>query len=688
MSLLPIWKEETAGVLVSPPSDPIWVWAEKNLRFTATQSKQFHGRAWSLEHVPHTRIVFDFLRDPNARELHIEKSSAAAFSTAILVGICWYLRYRPCRVMYALNNEKEMRKVSKAILQPFLRQVFGDVVIDDKRQGALFIQLPRGALVEMGSPTEGFFANKQASIIVLDEYDIWPDVLEGGNTDPLSAARGRFKGSESFAKLFTLTAPQRKFDITRPEHWQPGTKQDRAYLSGNRQEFRIKCPRCGEAFAPCRATLHFEHLRLPADPDETEEGAARELPPYDMQRVRREAALRCPGCAHLVHEGRGPDDKAALVRAGSWVPTCFENPPDRWSARYNDTCALIGNSHLGTLAAELIDARGRSRHEHVQVLRARFAEPESDEDAIDLSLDHARRHCGTHERGMCPIVPWRIALVVDCQKGKDEKQPLLFKWMRAAFEENGAMYVIDYGATLSQQELRHTYERAIRYCGPDLPVPAKADGTPGEARTEPVLFYCTNAVIDSGYRSGANQQMEESFEVWVYPLCIAWGYRADGRWVQTAGGWVYTGSWHLIPFKGRSSEQMQGQALDTTRTTAAHPTLGQCEIPLHFFNDRWWKTELYHGILAADPGNPLDPRLKRYPRIYLPVPTDDLDEQFLAEITAERLMDRHKKFRNQVKLVKEWGVPSKRKNDYGDCLKMARVLWALLAKTIKAMPAP
>jgi phage terminase large subunit GpA-like protein len=223
-TLLPVLR----NAYMPPPPDPIWVWAERTLRLTATQNADHAGQPWALARTPHVKMIFEFLADPTARELHIMKSSAAAFSTAILVGICWYVRYKPCRVLYCLNNAHEMRKVSRAILQPFLRQVFGQEVIDDPDQSNLFLELPNGSIIEMGSPTEGFFANKQASIVVLDEYDLYPDQLEGGVTDPLSAARGRFKASTRFAKLFTLTAPQRAFDPTRKETVQPGTTSNRS----------------------------------------------------------------------------------------------------------------------------------------------------------------------------------------------------------------------------------------------------------------------------------------------------------------------------------------------------------------------------------------------------------------------------------------------------------------------------
>lgn len=676
-TLLPVLR----SVYMPPPADPIWVWAEKTLRLASSQNAEHAGQPWRIERVPHTRLVFDFFADPTARELHIMKSSAAAFSTALLVGICWFLRYKPMRVLYCINSMAEVRKVSRAIFQPFLRQIFGEAVVDDPDQSALFFELPNGSIIEFGSPTEGFFANKQAQIVILDEFDLFPDQLEGGVSEPLAAARGRFKSSERFAKLVTLTAPQRAFDAARRDSFQPGTKQHRAFLSGNQMEFRIPCPHCQMEWAPKREHMHFEHLRVTVPQEELPlEGVPAKEAGYDMPRIQREAALLCPFCQGQILEGSGPAGKAAAVRRGKWVATRLDAPPDRWSATYNDTCALLGNSRLGTLAAEMIDAKSRGRMDLVQVCRARFAEPESDEDVVDLSADHVRRHCGGYRRGTCPVVPWFIALIIDCQKGPSEAQPILFKWVLVAYQDDGTGYVVDYGQTASPAELRLRYESPVPYSGA-VPVQLPVQNSDTK-ETGPVNFFCQRAVIDSGYRAGADADQEESFEHHVYPLCIAWGWRADGHWKQSpAGVALYTGTWHLVPMKGRSRSQIRDEAHQFSSTTVPHPQIGQIELPLHLFNDWWFKSELYQGSLAADPRNPADPRWRRYPRIHLPMPEDDLDEQFLSEISAERLGDKPKKVRGRVMMIRDWIVPSKRKNDFGDCLKMGRVLWSLMAKT-------
>ncbi len=652
-----------------PPDEPIWQWAEKNLRLVSSQNAEHAGQPWSLSRAPHTRLIFDFLADPVARELHIMKSSASMFTTALFVALAWLARYKPCRVLYCINNIAEVGKVSHSILQPFLRQVFGDQVFDDRSQSRDFLRLPTGAIFELGSPTEGFFANKQASVVILDEFDIFPDSLEGGATEPLSAARGRFKASTRFAKLITLCAPQRQFDIVRKDISQPGTKQHRAYLSGDQREYRIPCPHCDAEFAPGRTTLHFEHLRLPEA--ESVEGELMRETPYDMARVLRETALQCPACNGLIHEGWGPKDKAALVRRGRWVPTNLTAPPDRWSAWYNDTCALMGNSELGKLAAELIDARSKGRHDLIQVCRARFGEPQSEIDTVDLSADHVRRHCASHRRGVCPVLPWFIGLSIDCQKGPSETHPLLFKWVKAGIMDNGEIHVIDYGQTASPQELRLVYEQGIPYSGPPIP------GSDGK----PVMLYCQRAIIDSGYRAGADAATEEDLGHHIYPLCVSWGFRDDGRWLRKETGYNYTGTWHLVPMKGRGRDQIRGEATQFSTVTVPHPQFGQIELPLHLFNDPWFKSELYHGTLAADPTTPLDPRLRRYPRIYLPSPEDEIDEQFLNEISSEKLMERPKRVRGQIRMGREWGVPSHRKNDFGDCVKMLRVLWSLMSRS-------
>lgn len=70
--------------------------------------------------------------------------------------------------------------------------------------------------------------------------------------------------------------------------------------------------------------------------------------------------------------------------------------------------------------------------------------------------------------------------------------------------------------------------------------------------------------------------------------------------------------------------------------------------------------------------------------MFLPLASDDLDEAFLGEVTAERYGELSKKVRGKYRLVRDWYVPSKLKNDWGDVLKMSRVVWTLISKATVA----
>src|SRR5690606_2060327 len=127
-------------------------------RLEANQSTDYAGQPYDIRNVPHARIIFDFLRDPFARELNLMKSSSAAISTSLIAALVWLTYHEPRNIIYLINNREEMRKLSKTVWQPFLRQVFGTLTVDDPDQMNLHLSV-NGIEIYLGSPTEGMMRN-------------------------------------------------------------------------------------------------------------------------------------------------------------------------------------------------------------------------------------------------------------------------------------------------------------------------------------------------------------------------------------------------------------------------------------------------------------------------------------------------------------------------------------------------
>ena len=104
---------------------PAEQWLYQNLRLEKNMTSEFAGEPYDIRNVPHARLIFDFLRDPVAEELNVMKSSAAAMSTAVIAAITYYFWLDPRNIIYLISNQDEARKLSKQVMQPFLRQVFG-----------------------------------------------------------------------------------------------------------------------------------------------------------------------------------------------------------------------------------------------------------------------------------------------------------------------------------------------------------------------------------------------------------------------------------------------------------------------------------------------------------------------------------------------------------------------------------
>lgn len=635
------------------PRPPILVeqWARERLVIERNMSVEYAGQPYDFLNVPHVRLIFDFLRDPIAEELNVMKSSAAAMSTACMVAIAFYLDTDPRNIMYLISNQDEARKLSKQVMQPFLRQVF-HAVVDQEDQANLHLHI-NGAELFFGSPTESMMRNKQVWLIIEDESDTMTDRLSGDGQDLDVAAKERTKNTRG-RKIIRLCTPLKKFNpALDPRVDQPGSRIHRHYLRGDQREWRVPCPRCAMMQPILREDLHHP----PADL------AGR----WDLDAIIEATYWKCPtvGCGEMVYDRSVA--KARMMRAGQWVPTQPAVSRRVWSAQHTDTCSIVGNASWGQIMSAVREAE-RDPVKLAAVLRSHFGQPEDATDAgADRTVAIIKKHCGAHRRGQCPIVPSVVAMAADVQKDAS-----YFPWMQAAADPFGNLHVIDCGEANSFDELTDIYRAPIPLIVHEEKRPKHPDGSPVNH------VYCTHGVIDSGHSAKedeANPQMES-----VYRFCAG-----------SFDPWQNRFLW--VPLKGAGGKQIK----DLTDDSSAKLNSG-VTIPLHRFQDSAFKRMLYH-IRLSDPDCP-HPQKSLYPfiRLFAENGADDgltsaeLEEgqRFIAfddlcqELTAERIMDGIKKVGRDRIPIRYWGVPHGRKNNLGDTLKMITVAIHLIMRTLAA----
>lgn len=635
-------------------------WCRANLTLTDGQTPEYGGEPLDFARVPHARLIIDFLNDPVAEELSIMKSSAAQFTTSTIGALMHRLKYDPCGILYLISDQAEAKKVAKKIWRPFLAQTFGAEIMGREDQANLHLQV-NGVDVYSGAPSESLMRNKQVGVIVEDESDTLDDELSGGGNDLEVAQKERTKNSLR-PKTIRLCTPLAEYDITRPKMKQPRARIHRNYLLGDQRKFWCPCPSCGMENELEEKDFHYQQCLMLDGSGE-----------YDLDRVQAETVWKCPLCAHVVYDSSA--EKKAMISAGRWVATARARSRRLWSAWHTDYISLIGSATWGKIASELERTRGTLQFAAVR--RAHLAEPEKTSQAINgRERDMILKHCSDYDRGTCPAVPWRVALVSDVQHDLEKEKEfggvhLRFPWMLAALamEPMGAVYVIDWGEARDFDDLFLRDQAGKIHGRFAQPIPLRVSPAmwqryyPGRA-VEPHV-YPSQGLIDSGFMARGIVHADEgdaSTES-VYGFCLRTFSRRDGRFL-------------FCPVKGRAGRQIDALTVESTREVRG------VNLPLYHYDDWAFKSDM-HVRLSSDPAKP-SVLARQRARIFLPRVRDvdeghPADNDLISHLCAERLVnvldvDKH----GRQALITKWHTTGR--NDWWDCLKWFLVYADILNK--------
>ena len=193
-----------------------------------------------------------------------------------------------------------------------------------------------------------------------------------------------------------------------------------------------------------------------------------------------------------------------------------------------------------------------------------------------------------------------------------------------AFDENGDLYIVDWGKTLALEE-------ADDLAASPIPRP---DGESFVQRT----------IIDEGGKGGTSYDVRK-FCLPRFPA--------------------------FFPSKGRGGLQVKNTI---AWSNSAIDRGGLDQIPVCHFDDDAFKRILYLDRIKKHDSE----KSAAYgiPRLWLP---KNIDEQFVRELCGEQLVKVLNKD-GKTDFVWEPSPP----NDYGDCVKMLYVLWNIIGAQIKS----
>ncbi len=369
-------------------------------------------------------------------------------------------------------------------------------------------------------------------------------------------------------------------------------------------------------FVPCPRCGHFQVLELEGLRYSHCRPAGGD---YDLQQVLSETFYRCESC----HERIDEHEKETMFLAGEVRPRNFREVIDPDGTRRQVPKWLPG--HMSFHISDLYSLHPSSTWGQLAV---EFILAQKDPRKLhDFNNGRLGKPLRQTISGVTPQHVLRLRGTY--QRGSlpivpavallaVDNQDGLQKYLKAAFMPNGDCYVVDWGKTLALEESEDVANQPIRTPAHDI--------------------ICQRVIVDEGGKDGTSY----SVRTFCFP-----------RFPR------------FFPAKGRGA----GQAKNTIVFSDSALSRGGLErIPVCHFDDPSFKSLLY-----------ID-RIKKFdhqkwqdygvPRLWLPV---DATEDLVAELTHEQL----------VRVIDANGVPdyvwkATPPNDWGDCLKMAYVLWNVI----------
>lgn len=583
------WREET--------SEPMPEWAARCIELPPEESIEHSGR-YDVSVTPWVGWVMDWIQHRRNKELIVRKSSQSGLTLGLLIAIAWLVVHRPTHVLMALDSVPEVRKLSKARLKPLLMKWCGEAAakleqVDEDNLSNLYLQL-RGMVVHLvGAFSAGPFANKSIGLVVLDELDLHPVGSNGGEASSLELARDRIKNVEQ-GMLVALS---------KPVLWEGPINQN--YLTGSRHRLFVPCPHCGGM-----QVLRWEQMRFSHCKDLAGE--------WDTARLLRETYYECEVelCKGKIEEHLHKRTMLLQMepRATNTGQDAHKPFPGRDSLHVSDLYSQFPSAAWGKLACEWVEAQGDYAKLR-KFLNSRLGEAQR-ERKTETEEKQIHALSGGYEHGCLPWQPARdaqgrpaIGMFVDCQQ--DVK-----KWVKIGFKADGEAALINYGQTLSFEDLLVEADSPVR-------IGLRwEDGGPEER-----VFL---GLIDEGYATGLVRDF-----------------------VLTAGG-------RFWPCKGRGGLQVRDVV--EPRSNCMHNGV---PLTVYHFSDDDFKRELYKGRIGEFPR--IKAGISPFKRLWLP---QYLEDGFVKELCAERMVQE----RVRGRLVTKWAEPTG-PNDFGDAVKMGLVWW-------------
>lgn len=580
-----------------PKKIPFGAWARKNIVLGSKESIDNPGK-YDPQVAIYAPRLFDEFAKLEWRTLAIMKSSQSGITLHALILIARTIADAATNILYVLDTRIKAGELSKNRLQPLLKSckaLSEEIQENEDEMNNYSYSFPTCTLGLRGAGTAGQVASDPIGLAIGDEVDKWTDQKVESHIWDLLV--NRIKRSE-MGKALGFSSPTVETG-----------KINKLFQSGSRHLYFISCPHC-----QAEQDLTWEGVRYSHNRDL--------IGKFDLRAVLENTFYECRKCKGRIDE----EHKPAALDSGKWKPTNYKKEtsggkfvdvpqwmPGEMSAHISDLYSLHPESTWGKLAVEWIRAQGDPIKLH-DFTNGRLGKPVR-QTVSSINERHILRLAGTYKKGTLPIIPAVAAMAVDNQGNHQ-------KYVRGAFDDNGDLYIVDWGKTLALEE-------ADDLAAKPIPRPD------GESLVQRVI-------IDEGGKGGTSYDVRK-FCLRRFPM--------------------------FFPAKGRGGIQVKNTV---AWSNSGIDRGGLDQIPVCHFDDDAFKRILY--IDRIQKFDAVKSKALGLPRIWLP---QNLDEEIIRELCGEQLI---KKLDSRGNPVFEW--ESRPPNDYGDCVKMLFVLGNIVAEQL------
>jgi phage terminase large subunit GpA-like protein len=415
---------QAADALLAPiDTRSVVEWCEDEVMLTERQT-QSPGH-FSTDLTPYLREPLECFGDVDVSDLVLVFGTQTGKTTMVQAGTAWRIVNKPQPVVWVMPTEGLARSFSETRWLPLFDDsatLTAQKPADRHRFKNLEQHFSRCSVVFIGSNSPANLSSRPAGLLLMDEVDKFAKETDQ-ETSALFLAENRTKSFVGALRVKTSTP-------TTPDGaiWQE-------YQKGTQEKFMLACPHCHE-----RIELLWEQVKWDTD--------AKVAGKWNMARVEESARYICQRCQGEWNDGQ----KIEALQDGKWQATNPSAQRGFRSFHLNSLYAPWRSCTFGALAVKFL--RDKDTLNGLQdFTNSTMAMPwEQVETSIgDANILSLR---GDYTRGTCPIEPAHIVTCADI--GQDKQH-----WTTVAFDANGQSYVLDYGTTLTIEDLLADSPRRI-----------------------------------------------------------------------------------------------------------------------------------------------------------------------------------------------------------------------------------